>query len=258
MAATLDKDTLAKHGFWILAGCYVLLVLASLTVLAMNVSDTVRKEEEELRKAEDSVKGIKDPKNDQVVQAYRKQDEYVNGKKDEVWSKAWDTQKDMMTWPRALQANFQKYKYFGEPMNSLDDRNDFDQNYATQFEDVWKVLQPVTPKGEGAVQCRGDWRDVLQLYKSFDKKPPSKDDIWLAQEDLWIKREMLRVIRDANDSVARFKEVTAESSTPKEKQAAKAETPADKDGKPAKAEAAATGPDEKKVKPAAAAARTDS
>src|SRR5207249_1669193 len=69
---------------------------------------------------------------------------------------------------------------------------------------------------------------------------------------------MLRVIRDANDSVARFKEVTAESSTPKEKQAAKAETPADKDGKPAKAEAAAAATDEKKVKPAAAAARTDS
>src|SRR5207302_8076280 len=102
MAASLDKDTLVKHSFWILAGCYVVLVLACLTVLATSVSDTVRKEEEELKTAEKLVTSISDPKNDAWEAAFKKQDEFVKGKKDKVWKEAWETQKDMMTWPREL------------------------------------------------------------------------------------------------------------------------------------------------------------
>src|SRR5260370_28140797 len=103
MAATLDKDTLVKHSFWILAGCYVVLVLACLALLMTSVGDAVRKEEDELKNAEKKVKDINDPKNQSVVDAYSKQDQIVNDKKDEVWGKAWKTQEDMMTWPRDLQ-----------------------------------------------------------------------------------------------------------------------------------------------------------
>jgi hypothetical protein len=44
MAATLDKDTIVKHSFWILAGGYVVLVLAALFVLMTSVGNTVEDE----------------------------------------------------------------------------------------------------------------------------------------------------------------------------------------------------------------------
>src|SRR5438876_10941335 len=106
MAATLDKDTLVKHSFWILAGGYVVLVMVCLTVLMTSVSDSVRKENDELENAKKVVTSISDPKNDKWVDAFKKKDEFVDKKKDEVWGKAWETQKDMMTWPRELQARF--------------------------------------------------------------------------------------------------------------------------------------------------------
>jgi hypothetical protein len=222
MAATLDKDTLVKHSFWILTGGYVVLVLGCLAVLATSVSDSVRNEQEALKKAQDLVQGIKDPKNQQVVNAYKKQDQFVDSKKDDVWGKAWKTQEDMMTWPRDLQARFLKYKYFGEPIDSLADRSDFDEKYTTQLQDVWEVVQPVKAKGEGVVQCKGPWAEVLLLDRTFAQKPPSKDDIWFAQEELWVKREMLRIIREANESVARFKEVSPEAATEKDAKEGKA------------------------------------
>ena len=161
MAATLDKETLVKHSFWILTGCFVVLVLACLTVLATTVSDTVHKEEEALEKAKATVTGIKDPKNDEYVKAYKKRDEKIDRKKGEVWSKAWETQKDMMTWPRDLQTRFQaKYKYFGEPIERPDIYT-FDEKYNTQVKEVLDVVQPVTPNGEGVVQCKGNWAEIL-------------------------------------------------------------------------------------------------
>jgi hypothetical protein len=255
MAATLDKDTVVKHSFWILTGCYVVLVLACLAVLATNVGDTVRKEEEELKKAQDLVKGITNPKNDEFLRAYGERDKLVDSKKGKVWNAAWDTQKDMMTWPRKLESQFRKYKYFGEPID-LYDRGSFAQEYASQLEDVHQVVQPVNPNGEGVVQFKGDWQEVLQLDRRFDK--PSKDDIWLAQEELWVKREMLRIIRDANQSVARFREVTQESSSVQDHKEGKAGPAADKDAKAAaKPESAPADKAAKETKPAPAKPKSD-
>src|SRR5260370_12717736 len=253
----MDKDKLVKHSFWILAGCYVVLVLACLTVLATSVGDTVRREDEELKNAEKLVTSISNPQNQPIVDAFKKQDNYIDRKKDEVWGKAWDTQKDMMTWPRELQAFGDRYKYFGEPI-AIADLYEFDQNYEKQIKEIRDVVQPVTSKGEGVVQCKGgSWDSILALDKNFAIKPVSKDDVWLTQEELWVKREMLRIIREANDLVARFKEVIPESATDKDKKEVKAGPVAAKDAPPAKAETAALEKDKKGVKPIPAATKTD-
>jgi hypothetical protein len=256
MAATLDKDTIVKHSFWVLAGGFVVLVLVCLSVLMTSVSNTVEDEKGKLKKAQELVQGVKGDNNALVVAAYQKQDQLVDRKKDEVWGKAWETQKDMMTWPRDLQSQFQKYKYFGQEIDQFD-RAAFDEKYSTQREEVWRVVDPVLSNGDGVVQCKGSaWADVLQLDRSFEKKPPSKDDIWLTQEELWVKREMLRIIHDANQSVARFKKVTPDGSAEIENKDVKAAAPADKDAKAAKPETAAA-QDQKAAKPAPAAAKTD-
>lgn len=261
MAATLDKDTLVKHSFWILAGGYVVLVLGCLAVLATSVGDTVNKEADALKKAEDTVQGIKDPKNPTVVAAYQKQDDLVDHKKEDVWKKAWDTQKDMMTWPRGLASRFQKYRYFGDHID-WNDRAEFKNQYRDQYPELLEVVDPVGSNGEGGVvQCKGgDWGVVLNLDKEFTD-PPSDADIWFAQEELWVKREMLRIIHDANQYVARFKEVTPETQTGRESKESNNESksgpPLDKDAKPAKPDTPAAGKDQKQPRPAPVAAKTD-
>src|SRR5262249_33734298 len=123
-------------------------------------------------------------------------------------------QKDLMTFPEDMASIF-KGKYFGDDIDQYD-RDPFRDKYLTQLKDLKDIVQPVNYKGEGVVQLKSgpdSWDTFLGLQRSFHR-PPSKEDMWLAQEDLWVTRELLRVIRDANDSVARFKEVKPGASAP--------------------------------------------
>jgi hypothetical protein len=257
MAARLDKETLIKQHFWILAGCFVILMLIPLLVLVTSVSATVEQEEKTLTDSKETVKRISDPKNKDWVEAYKTQDKIIADKKNKIWQIAWDHQKDMTTWPTPPENPGRwknKYMYFGDPIDSFDAVN-FVRDYALQYAEVFHVIQPVLPdkKGNphGVVQFKGgltNWDGVLQLSVAF-KTPPSDEDIWLAQEDLWVKRELLRVIREANDAVARFKEVLPEAEAGKDKKEAKAE------GDQAKPGAAPPAADQ--VKPAAPTAPSD-
>jgi hypothetical protein len=207
MAIKFDKEILIKHHFWILSGVFFLLALIPLLLLGASVSAKVNRAKEDLSSAEKSVTGIKDPKNQNWVNAYQEQDKKIDKKKHEVWKQAWETQKDLMTFPEAMTAVF-KGKYFGDELDKFD-REKFRQQYAGQLKGLKELVQLVDWKGDGVVQITGGseiWGEFLGLRPSF-KLPPSSNDIWLAQEDLWVKRELLRVVRDANDSVARFKEI---------------------------------------------------
>jgi hypothetical protein len=216
MAAKVDKEMLIKHRFWILAGFFLLLVLIPLLVLATSVSATISAEEVKLTQAKKSLNDIKNPKNDKWVEAYQKQDSIVGKRKDEAWEEAWKLQEHMMTWPETLEAKFkEKYKYFGEPIEEFE-RDDFAKVYDSQLPELTKLVQMMNSKGEGAVFFRSGWDNTLNLGKQFPNHPPSAEDIWIAQEDVWVKRELLRIIRKANDSVAIFKEVKAEAD-PKDK-----------------------------------------
>ena len=73
------------------------------------------------------------------------------------------------------------------------------------------MVQPVNEKGEGVVQFRGSWKEVLNYVPRWvgngKQVTPSSEEIWLAQEDLWIQRELLQVIRDTNDGLAVYEKV---------------------------------------------------
>jgi hypothetical protein len=209
-AAKIDKQMLIKHRFWILAGFFFLLVLIPLLVLTTSVSPTIGAEEVKLTQAKKTLNDIKNPKSDKWVDALKTADIEVNRRKNEVWEQAWEMQKDMMTWPADLNDTFkEKYKYFGDPIDGFE-REDFSKHYESQLPELTKLVQMLEQDGKGgkgAVFFRNGWDSTLNLAKSFAKHPPSSDDIWIAQEDVWVRRELLRIIRDANDSVAIFKEV---------------------------------------------------
>src|SRR5262249_21961572 len=113
MAGKIDKDVLIKHHFWILTGTFFLFALIPLLVLGTSVSATVSKEKTALASEEKRIRDVNNPKNDKWVDAYKKQEVQVDGKKREVWGQAWQTQKDLMTFPERMSATF-KNPYFGD------------------------------------------------------------------------------------------------------------------------------------------------
>ena len=88
MAAKIDKEMLIKHHFWIGTGLCVLLVLIPLFCLIGGVSDAVSRERDAMIAAKKKGEGIKDPKNEKWVSAYKKQDGYVETQQSKVWREA--------------------------------------------------------------------------------------------------------------------------------------------------------------------------
>ena len=229
--AKIDKEVLIKHHFWILTGLFVLLVLIPLFCLVGSVSGTVAKGRDDLEGAKKQAKGVPaSPPNGNWEKAYKTQDGYVEKKQDQVWKQAWDTQKDMITWPEGLLAEFPQFKdmYFGDPINQYQGQK-FSEEYESQLFELPGIIRPLMPDGTGVVQAGPGWRGLLQLHRKFDVPPPSREDVWLAQEDFWVKRELLRVVRAANDAVGRFHEVKQLKTTaPKDAKGKAAAQPEDR------------------------------
>jgi hypothetical protein len=246
MELKIDKDTLIKQRFWILLGMSVLLLLVALLMLPSSVGSEVETKQKDYNGKKDSLAKISSVKNPKWVDEAKKADDFVESKKNKVWEQAWLTQKDLMTWPARLQSFATKYAYFGDPIEQVD-RSQFGGEYQTQIYAVWSLVQPLEANGSGVVQFPGgDYESVLQLEKQWPEVP-SNVSIWLAQEDLWVKRELLRIVREANDSVARFKEGPAPATEP-------AAAPAKPQPKPAAepVKSADTAADKKPAKPVAA------
>jgi hypothetical protein len=234
MAAKIDKEVLIKHHFWILTGLFVLLVLIPLFCLVGSVSGTVAKGREDLEGAKKQAKGVPaSPPNGQWEKAYKKADGYVEKKQDQVWKQAWELQKDMVTWPEGLLAEFPQFKdmYFGDPINQYQAQK-FSEEYGSQLFELPGIIRPLMPDGTGVVQASGKWTDLLQLHRTFTVLPPSREDVWLSQEDFWVKRELLRVVRAANDAVGRFQEVKQlKTAAPKDAKGKAAVQPEDRNHK---------------------------
>ncbi len=216
MATKIDKEVLIKHHFWILAGVFLLMVLIPLFVLWSSVGTTIAKEAEELESSKKTVQGITNPRNPQHIAAITKRDEVIAARKNQVWKEAWDAQKDVFTFPEAQKAVFQNL-YFGDPIDRFDaDRFALETGYVSQLAEVVYTVQPILPgiNDQGVVQFARHWNDILRLPTKFLSVPPTRDDIWLAQEDLWVKRELLRAVRDANDTLARFRDTTVPPAPP--------------------------------------------
>jgi hypothetical protein len=224
MAVKVDKEFLLKHRFWILTGVFAILALVPLFLLTTSVSAfvaTKQKEFDDAKKSIDSING--QSPNQKWVDDYQKQDNYVADKKGQVHQEAWKSQADMMTYPDAM-VPVMKDKRFGEPLGFLD-LDKFARVYDSQLRDVVAEVQPLLPFQEGfqdgIVQfANNNIEGVLRLKVDFKDLPPTKEDFWLSEEDVWVTRELLRIIRDANDLVARFRPVDEIEAAAAEKKAA--------------------------------------
>ncbi len=120
-----------------------------------------------------------------------------------------------------VRVTFEQGRYFNDPLTDSE-QNEYTRTYHSQIKDIIELVQPVDSKGNGVVQLKG-WPADDGWFGQKDKWPPKEakffsyvagdwniannisEEAWMAQEDLWIQRELYRLVRLANDYVAKFK-----------------------------------------------------
>jgi hypothetical protein len=221
----LDQDTFLKHHFWLLLGVVVPTVLGALCYLTFGVAGDINAKQEAVKKAKADLENVSKgtPKNNLWLTAYEEEKQKWTGKRDEVHQKAWEAQSDLMTWPAKLQPTYQD-KYFGDPIDQNDRTEYNDTFYKTQFAELYWLPVPFSKvnKKEVNVQYRGGVDGFFQLLQPVQwtsGEIPTTENIWLAQEDLWVRRELLRVVRQANELISVFQDVTDEEEADKGKPA---------------------------------------
>jgi hypothetical protein len=123
MANKIDKEFLLKNRFWVLLGSAGLLALVCLlTLLFVGSSEGgVRQTRYEKSRKEVIDKSKSKPKNESFVTPWKKYTKIFTDQKDGVWNMAWDTQKDMFTWPDSNDTPLSKLmKYYVDPEKNPD------------------------------------------------------------------------------------------------------------------------------------------
>jgi hypothetical protein len=206
----LDKETFIKYHFWYMLGLLVPLIFLVLIMLWTSTAGAVSDLQKKIDDKKNALQGVlkSEAKNQKWVDVLDKKLKLVTEQETKNWKEAWEPQSTMMTWPPAL-AEPEKNAYF---LDDIDKklRADYtkEDQYASQIPPIVELVQPVNSRGEGVVQCAsGNWDSFLHTADWGTNPQPASEEIWLAQEDLWVQRELLRVIRESNDSVATFKKL---------------------------------------------------
>jgi hypothetical protein len=110
-----------------------------------------------------------------------------------------------------VEVTYLRGKYFGDDF-TLAEKREFWKGYKKQFPSLKDFLK--NSKGQMVVQLKEKWGEkeqypplsMIPYVTSWDINDPGPSDkIWNAQEDYWIRRELLRIVQNANQFVARFK-----------------------------------------------------
>jgi len=204
-----NKDALKKNGFWIGLGSFVALWVIAILAVKVGGGESAKKKEWE--QAKTTIEGAQKAgvKTKAFQEPWLKHGAKFRGHKDTVWAEAWELQKSMYVWPDRMPVRIDyPDDLWGDPSNEQSNRNEYrDRLYPTQFEGLEQLVAPVefSPSFD-VVFPKQEWKQTA-------KEAPTREEIWLAQEDVWVRREMLFMVREARDAVARFKEDT----NPKEK-----------------------------------------
>ena len=202
----LDKDTLIKHRFWILLLVAVPIILLLILLVPASIGG---KTDEQVKKIDGTKKSLdlNQPKNEKWMEGLAKKEAVVTQQQKAVWGKAWDAQAGLFTWPSDPDRNFDFLgkAYFGAPIDRVVCGRYAGKRFdLMQAREILKIVQPVLPGSPRPVVLLRNPNPIRTVAKFARVQPPA-EEIWLAQEDLWVQRELLQVVRDANDSVAKFR-----------------------------------------------------
>jgi hypothetical protein len=204
----LDKETFIKEHFWFLLGLFVVLVLISLVLLWTTTSSATAAHEKVFTSTMKELQAIPSstPKNDEWIKALDAKTIIVKQQKDKIWAEAWKKQQEFMQWPEQVQPDHRtalNAMRFGQeiPREIRAAYEKIDQHEV--YEKAVEVVQPEV------VQFKVNWEGMLRWQSGKEAwptiRPPTFEDMWLAQEDLWVQSELLRIVRTANDGLAQMK-----------------------------------------------------
>ncbi len=188
----LDQETVVKHQFWFLLGGYFVLWLTAVLWMKFSYPSEI----EELKKKYDgAASGVKTALSSGPVNTatflppWDQETKEFSNHKGVIWGDAWHFQEGMYDWPAEWMRKYQGMKTPQVQLSS-DDKNDYKEKlYPEQIKNLRtnmpKVLNPVELKDgfDNIFQPKKDWREI-----------PTREEIWLAQEDYWVKRELLYVV----------------------------------------------------------------
>jgi len=221
----IDMKQINKFRFWIGLGVLVVLLLV-LSYLQLTATGGEKEQKAYVEKLK-AVKGLSDFKNEKFLPSWNAREEKLKTQRDEIWNKAWLPQKDMQTWfkrdeiwekkydtksgklvwskidpniPEKLSMNANNEGNWRYPSEIIDGTTlDIykDTLYLTQFHNFEKELV--------------DARFPVEFNNGFDSlmapitwkrgSTPTAEEVWLAQESFWVKREIIRDILRAIQSI---------------------------------------------------------
>jgi hypothetical protein len=195
-----DKDKVLKHHFWIILAGFVLLWVISFSVLLATAGGPIKANRDRYDSAKKKIESKKDYKNDSFLPPWEVYGKMFRDHKDFIWAKAWDLQKDLYVWPEAPDLKMEDA--IREPM-SLENREKYRKRlYDKQFTE-YRVDERLAP-----VELQGGGNAMLKPTEGFTwslEDAPTREEMWLAQEDFWVKRDLLEIVRAVEDSTAVMK-----------------------------------------------------
>ncbi len=221
----IDMKQINKFRFWIGLGVLALLLI----VLSYFQLTAIGGEKEKKAYAEKlkSVKGLNDFKNDNFLPPWSAREEKLKSQRDEIWNKAWLPQKDIQTWfkrddiwekkydaksgklvwskidpniPEKLSMNANNegnWRYPSDPIDGTTLDIYKDTLYLTQFHNFEKELVDA----RFPVEFNNGFDSLMAPITWKRSSTPTAEEVWLAQESFWVKRELIRDILRAVQSI---------------------------------------------------------
>ena len=185
----LDKETIVKHQFWFLLGSYLLVWSIAMLWEKVAAGGPIADAQSKYKTANDTLDSAKqNPINtSKVLPPWNEQANDFDGWKSKIWAKAWELQGSMFDWPNDLS----KAKDMATPLTELtpDERTHYQHNsYKTEIDQ----LRDYIPRLLSPIELQDGFDNVFQPMEWTTI--PTREEMWLVQEDYWVKRELFFVV----------------------------------------------------------------
>lgn len=208
----MNKQTLKKHHFWVLAGLVPLIVFISFLLITSGVGGAIDRELTTFKKTETELNNRKTVKPVGLINELNSQIEELKKKKGEMWKKNWELQQKQFTTPPLMKMD---KLAFGDSIPNPGQEREFIMRrdvYNVEFEKMAASVAPTQFLGESKPRDPKDpnsksvepWMSVLRHVNEWGSRVPDPSWIWQALEDIWIQRTLLGAVQSVNDQIATF------------------------------------------------------
>lgn len=195
--AKIDQEALKKHHFWILLGVFALFILILVILVPVLIGSEISEKEAAYQTAVKNLDSSSNsPTTDGHLAQLDKQKEEVNNLRAIVWRQMFSRQAGVISFPEQLATRLKSAKFGSELDDRTRDLYRSDHVYAETYRQMPAIVKPT--------EFLGGWPNVLQPISWSSARLPTSEEVWLSLEDLCVRREILHILREANDTPARF------------------------------------------------------